>query len=100
MVDEVDESLKTLTLINPTREESWKNAIAKWVFFSARLSRTHHLARLQKDKANKPTTLIAVCGGTLGSAPWKVVTLIFVPLEATGAGKSSILNAVLDGMCL
>ena len=29
MVDEVDESLKTLTLINPTREESWKNAIAK-----------------------------------------------------------------------
>ncbi len=104
MVRAMKASIKMVDLGSKMRSDVWAAEIEKYV---AGVSRGDDLACRSCSHYNgsllgqgSPTTMIAVCCGKCGLFVAIHACLLSPPCltcVATGAGKSSILNAILDG---
>jgi hypothetical protein len=97
MVRTIKTSVQSLQLGSKLRQDVWMRELDRFSTFSLCLFISNiFFSSLQSQAA--PTTLIAVCGGASETRSRIPTCLLNINiLLATGAGKSSILNAVLDG---
>lgn len=96
MVKTIKDTLKQLELGSKLRQEVWDRELTKCVIFPSLVNRSH--TRFQFGRSGYSEDTDSCMRGYVLLDKIAFLCLIKYNKLATGAGKSSIMNAILDGM--